>query len=184
MTDSWRKPAGARRGPRRDDKLVLSQGRWYSRWGRPRDWPSVLRALFVTGRTSRGPPLARTHSLYTDRLQFASSREPPAISSGSRLPHRRSVRLEKKGRRRGRRPIGAPSPFEGEHSTEGNQRSRRRTTPSQPVPSCLPKPAPFSVPVPTTRFRRLVYGPMNCRASQNAVRIAKWPTAPAVFPRR
>jgi hypothetical protein len=49
MTSPLRKPVGARRGSRGNDKLILSLGSCNSPWGRPKDWPLVLRALFCYG---------------------------------------------------------------------------------------------------------------------------------------
>ena len=88
------------------------------------------------------------------RIYYTPAAYDPPMARG-RLPspfvQRFVIRVlseSKKGRKRGRRPIGVRSPFEGDHSTEGNQRSRQEAIPRQLVPSCLPKPAPFSAPVP------------------------------------
>ena len=124
--------------------------------------PQSFGHFSVTGRTSRGPLLARAHPLYTGRLRSAYGQSASVISPDSRIRDWRSVRGEK-GRKRGRKPIGVRSPSEGDQSTEGNRRSRPESTPRHLVPPCLPKPAPFSVPVPAgSRALR--------RATQRALR--------------
>ena len=123
VTSPRRKSTGARRGSRGSDKLFMSHGRCYSRWGRPRDWPLVPRAFFCCPtrvlRWSRGP-------FHRDRWYQYTPYAPgqPAIRLCSQprhirhpaqhhpAQHRRSngplsllrvVRVGKKGRRRGRR---------------------------------------------------------------------------------
>jgi hypothetical protein len=72
VTSPQRKPVGARRGRRGGDKLLLSQGRWYSRWGRPRGWPSALRAPFRLLDAPPAVPFRRQLVQYT-RNAFAPS---------------------------------------------------------------------------------------------------------------
>ena len=152
MTSPWRKPVGPRRGRRGNDKLILSLGSWLLPSGPPEGLAFSPSGTFLLRDALPVVPCWRRRVHYTPAAcdpPLAGVRLPSPLVQGCVIGALSDSK--RKGRKRGRRPIGSPSPFEGDHSTEENQRSRREATPGQLVPSCLPNRLPFlcrSQPIP------------------------------------